>query len=188
MQNQEINTIKQHKNILLELRRNDSRNAIKNSRVFPIENDENYLGQFQFSNYLLASEKDYTSNLRGAKIGTIKLDDNLMMKIVDNQFNTILSIEQADNNENYCIHLNDVTENRLLIKDNFYKDSFIKKYKKDMFLYKDAFSKQYIANHEDLQAIDFYKCLPSDTNVTTEEIYKTVEHNNILDMLAKKYE
>ena len=57
-----------------------------------------------------------------------------------------------------------------------------------MFLYKDAFSKQYIASHEDLQMIDFYKCLPSDTNVTTEEIYKTVEHNNILDMLAKKYE
>lgn len=188
MQNQEINTIKQHKNILLELRRNDNRNAIKNSRVFPIENDENYLGQFQFSNYLLASEKDYTSNLRGARIATIKIDDNLMMKIVDNQFNTILSIEQSDNNENYCIHLNDVTEKRLLIKDNYYKERFIKKYKKDMFLYKDAFSKQYIASHEDLQMIDFYKCLPSDTNVTTEEIYKTVEHNNILDMLAKKYE
>ena len=41
---------------------------------------------------------------------------------------------------------------------------------------------------EDLQMIDFYKWLPSDTNVTTEEIYKTVGHNNILDMLAKKYE
>ena len=82
--------LKQHKNILLELRRNDNRNAIKNSRVFPIENDENYLGQFQFSNYLLASEKDYTSNLRGARIATIKIEDNLMMKIVDNQFNTIM--------------------------------------------------------------------------------------------------
>ena len=34
----------------------------------------------------------------------------------------------------------------------------------------------------------FYKCLPYNKNVETEEIYETVIKNNILERLAKRYE
>lgn len=188
LQTQEINTIKQHRNILLELRRNDARNEIKNSRVFPTENDENFTGQFQFSTFMLASDKEYTSNLRNAKIVRIKLDDTLMFKVLHNDINTILSIEQSDNEEEFCLSLSDVNEKRQLITDKYYKERFVKKYNKNLFKFKDAFSKNYISNNETIKMIDFFKCLPYNKSVETEEIYETVIKNNILERLAKRYE
>ena len=188
LQTQEINTMKQYRNVLLELRRNDTRNDGKNTRAFPDEYDSDVTGQFDFSNYKLVSEDQYLKIFQHSKSVKIKLPEKMMLHFIENNGKMIISIERSDNTEQYCFDLTDEKEDCQYLTEKYYKTSFIKKHEKGLFLYKDSFSKTYVQRDSRLMSINLFKLIPSSKSVTTEETYEKVKQNNFLKEMAKKYE
>lgn len=188
LQTQDINTIKQYGNVLLELRRNDARNDGKNLRAFPDENDSDVTGEFNFSNHKLVNEDTYYKLYNHAKSVKVKLNDGLMLHIVSNHDTVILSVEKSDNTEQYCINLADETEKSQFLSDKYYKVNFMKKHQKGMFYYKDSFSKTYMERDTFLMQLNLFKLIPASREITTEETYQKIKENNFLKMLAQKYE
>ena len=84
--------------------------------------------------------------------------------------------------------LNDETEERTFIQERFYSDRFHKRYKKGLFKFKDAFSKQYISEDDTIQSINFYRLFKKEQQNTTEETYERVSMDYILNAIAQKYE
>lgn len=186
LQTHEINTIKAYGNILLEMRRNDKRNDGKNIRAFPDPNDSDVTGEFNFTNYRLVTPDEYHKEFNHGEFIKIRIDANLMLTVL-RKSDIILSIEKSDNKEDYCLNLNDETLDRVYIQDRFYSDRFVKRYKKGLFLYKDAFSKQHISEDENLQRINFLRLFKNNEN-TVDDAYKLVEKDMFLKRLASKYE
>lgn len=187
LQTHEINTIQQYGNILLEMRRNDQRNDGKNIRAFPDPNDSDVTGEFKFSNYRLVTPDQYNKEFNKGQFIKIRINADLMLTVL-RKSDIILSVERADNNEDYCMNLNDETEDRTYIQERFYSDNFHKRYKKGLFKYKDAFSKQYISEDDTLQSINFYRLFKKEQQNTTEETYERVALDYILNQIASKYE
>ena len=100
----------------------------------------------------------------------------------------VLSIERSNNTEQFCINLVDETEKSQYLNDKYYKQSFVKKHEKGMFLYKDSFSKSYMERDPMLMQLNLFKIIPSAKEITTEETYIKIKENNFLKSLAKKYE
>lgn len=188
LQTQEINTMKQYRNVLLELRRNDSRNDGKNTRAFPDEYDSDVTGQFQFSNYKLVSDEEYLRDFQHSQSVKIKLPEKLMLHFIHNSGKMILSVERSDNTEQYCTELTDESEDCQYLTEKYYKQTFIKKHEKGLFYYKDSFSKTFVQRDTRLMSINLFKLLPSSKHVTTEETYEKMIHQNYLKEMQKKYE
>lgn len=188
LQTQEINTMQQYRNVLLELRRNDSRNDGKNTRAFPDEYDSDVTGQFQFSNYKLVSDEEYLRDFQHSKSVKIKLPEKLMLHFIENNGKMILSVERSDNTEQYCTELTDESEDCLYLTEKYYKQTFIKKHEKGLFYYKDSFSKTFVQRDNQLMSINLFKLLPSSKTHTTEETYNRVVKANFLKVMASKYE
>lgn len=188
LQTQEINTMKQYRNVLLELRRNDARNDGKNTRAFPDEYDSDVTGQFEFSTYKLVPEDQYLKIFQHAKSVKIKLPEKMMLHFIENNGKMILSVERSDNTEQYCVQLTDEKEDCQFLTEKYYKQSFVKKHEKGLFDYKDSFSKTYIQRDIQLMQINLFKLIPSSKTITTEETYERVQQNLFLKHMASKYE
>lgn len=189
LQSHEINTMKQYNNVLLEMRKNEARNDGKNLRAFPDPNDSDVTGEFKFASYKLSTPEEYISQLHHGELVKIRIDSQLMFTILKNCSKITVGIERADNEEDYCMSLNDEEENKPFLTERFYKDNFYKRYEKGKFKYKDAFSKEYITHmNSDLMNINFYRLFKKVENVEPEEVLKKAEENRILKMLAMKYE
>lgn len=188
LQTQEINTMKQYRNVLLELRRNDSRNDGKNTRAFPDEYDSDVTGQFQFSNYKLVTDEEYLRDFQHSQSVKIKLPEKLMLHFIRNNGRMILSVERSDNTEQYCTELTDESEDCQYLTEKYYKQTFIKKHEKGLFYYKDSFSKTFVQRDTRLMSINLFKLLPSSKTVTTEETYEKMVHQNYMKEMQKKYE
>ena len=188
LQTQEINTIKQYRNVLLELRRNDSRNDGKNTRAFPDEYDSDVTGQFEFSNYKLIPEDQYLKIFQHSKSVKIKLPEKMMLHFIENNGKMVISIERSDNTEQYCLELTDEKENCQFLTEKYYKQSFVKKHEKGLFEYKDSFSKTFVQRDIQLMQINLFKLIPSSKTVSTDETYIRVKHNEELKRLFAKYE
>lgn len=188
LQTQPINTMKKYNNVLLELRRNDSRNDGKNTRAFPDKYDSDVTGEFEFSNYQLMSEDKYLSIFQHSKSVKVKLENKLMLHFIKHGGTMVLSIERSDNSEEYCINLYDESEKCKYLRERHYNPDFVTKYEKGLFQFKDAFSKKYIQKDPNLMSINLYKLLPRGKTHTVEETYERVKRRNLLEELARKYE
>lgn len=188
MQTQEINTMQQYRNVLLELRRNDARNEGKNTRAFPDEYDADVTGEFEFSNFQLLSEKQYISFCDKAEQVKIKLPEKMMLVVTKKDSKIALAVERSDNTETYCTELFKESETCEYLKENYYNDNFAKKYTKGLFKYKDSFSKSYINREENLMRLNLFKCFKKPKIVTTEETYQHIQKSNIIQELFNKYE
>ena len=187
LQNQEINTIQQYRNILLELRRNDDVNSSKNLRIFNDESDSNISGQFQFSNYLLVNENEYAKLEINANFARIDIGDNRALYVISNEDNIILSVESLNGEEKFCLKLEDETDEKQFLSERYFKKNFIKKYEKNLFLYKDSFSRTFIQRDENLMSLNFFKLL-SEKKVSSETVYKKRDELAFLKKLSERYE
>lgn len=187
LQNQEINTIQQYRNILLELRRNDDVNSTKNLRIFNDESDSNISGKFQFSNYLLVNENEYAKLEIDANFARIDLGDNRALYVISNNDTIILSVESLNGEEKFCLKLEDETDEKQFLSERYFKKNFIKKYEKNLFLYKDSFSRTFIQRDENLMSLNFFKLL-SEKKVSSETVYKKRDELAFLKKLSERYE
>lgn len=189
LQSHEINTMKQYNNVLLEMRKNEARNDGKNLRAFPDPNDGDVTGEFKFASYQLSTPEQYISQLHHGELVKVRIDSQLMFTILKNNGTIVVGIERADNEEDYCLNMNDEELHKPYLTQRFFKDNFHKRYEKGKFLYKDAFSKEYITNiNSTLMDINFYRLFKHIENVEPEEVLQKAEENRILNILARKYE
>ncbi|AAP42305.1 neck appendage [Streptococcus phage C1] len=187
LQNQEINTIQQHGKTILELRRNDEVNEEKTTGYFEDSVDSDITGEFNFSNYRLADQQTYNKALTNGTLYKIRLEDKLSYVILESDNEYILSIEESKLDENYCIHLKDETATCEYLKPSFYKDSFIKRFQKGHFNFKDSFSRTFIEGNEDLQRLNFFK-LNAVASTDHEDAYANIVRESWISRLAKIYE
>ena len=82
LQSQEMNTIKIYGNKILSIRRNDNINDRKNTRAFKDDEDSNFTGQFNYSNYLLVDENSYNQRLYRGQSIYIYIEKNLMLTYI----------------------------------------------------------------------------------------------------------
>lgn len=189
LQNQPINTIQKYQNKILELRRNDNVNETKNMRAFDDEEDANVSGQFNFSKYLLVSENEYSKTEIDAQYARIDLGDNKSLYFISKNGVEILSIETCNGTEKYCLNLRDETDNKEYLTEKYFSNRFKKYYEKNVFLFKDSFSKSYIQQDDNLMMINLYKCLSEKENtISSEEVYKKRDEITFMKKLAERYE
>lgn len=190
LENQEINTIQQYNNKLLELRRNDHVNATKNLRAFGDEEDSNITGQFNFSPYQLISESEYNKLEVNALSVKIDIGDGKCLYCINNNDKYVLSIEKLSGTEEYCVELKDETDSKEYLTSKFYKSDFSKYYEKGLFLFKDSFSKTYIKNNDHLLSINLFKCLPSTPppRNDSESVFEKNAMDSYIKKLAERYE
>ena len=117
-----------------------------------------------------------------------KLNEGKMLHLISKNDIMILSIEQSDKQEQYCIELQDETATCQFLTEKFYKQNFIKKYEKGFFKYKDSFSKSFINRDNNLMMINLFKLIPQSKINTTDDTYEKVVRDNFFKQLAKKYE
>ena len=191
LQSQEINTIKKYNNIVISLRRNDTINERKNTRAFKDENSSDFLGEFQFPNYLLLPDEDYNSKLYKGLSVYIQINDTHTLHVLQSKDNEhIISVEDRNpKNETHCIRLSDETETKKYLTDKFYSNNFLKKHEKGLFLYKNSFSKNYIQSDMNLLRLKFLKCFNNSIEENkTEKVIEEKQKNDIIKSLFKKYE
>ena len=190
LENQEINTIQQYNNKLLELRRNDHVNATKNLRAFGDEEDSNITGQFNFSPYQLISESEYNKLEVNALSVKIDIGDGKCLYCINNNDKYVLSIEKLSGTEEYCVELKDETDSKEYLTSKFYKSDFSKYYEKGLFLFKDSFSKTYIKNNDNLLSINLFKCLPTTppSRNDSESVFEKNAMDSYIKKLAERYE
>ena len=158
-------------------------------RAFADEEDSNVTGQFNYSKYLLVSENEYDKLSVSANFARIDISNNLSLKVINNQDETILSIEKLNGDETYCVELKDETDKKQFLTENYYNNRFHKKYEKNLFKYKDSFSKTFIQSNDRLMNLNFFKCLSTNNNkIQNEEVYTQRKQNEFLRKLAERYE
>ena len=188
LQSQEMNTIKIYGNKILSIRRNDNINDRKNTRAFEDDEDSNFTGQFNYSNYLLVDENSYNQRLYRGQSIYIYMEKNLMLHIIKDEDDYILSIEKRNNKEQFCLSLSDETADRKYLDSKFYKDSQIRKHERNAFLFKDSFSRNYIQDSPILTRLKFQKCFTKAVKKDPQEIVQSVEKYDLLKSLHEKFE
>lgn len=187
LQTHEIGSVKQYNNVLLEMKKNIHRNEGKNLRAFPDPNDSDVTGEFKFDNYMLTTPQEYVMNLNNSRRIKIRLSPELMYVIVKSGTKYILSIEKADNEEDFTLSFNDSNEHRKLITNRFLKDAMPKRFSKQIFMFKDAYSKEYISQHIEIQQINFYKMFKNTLEIEKEEVYNESKKNDELKRLFERF-
>lgn len=149
-----INTVKQYKNIYLEMLRNDNANDERNLRAFNETDDQMTMGQFEINAFNLASDEDRTQVLNKQRTIIIKLDFNYL-KIDYNfeTYKTILSITGYQPSYDYNINLKDNTKNSTYLKDSYYSANHEKRYNRQAYLFDNNFSKDFITNNSRFKQI-----------------------------------
>lgn len=188
LQTHEIGTVKQYNNVLLEMKKNEHRNDGKNLRAFHDPNDSDVTGEFKFDNYMLTTPQGYIQAMSGGEKIKIRIDPLTMYTILRSKGRYVLGIEKADNDEQYTLSLNDCNENRILLTERNMKDNLYKRFEKGMFQFKDAFSKEYITIHPELQRINFYKLFSKKSiEITHEEVYNEAIKEKELKALYERF-
>lgn len=174
-----INSLKIYDNIALEMRRNENANEARNTRAFKSENDAMTTGQFKINNFKLITKPEYDKISVNGTDFYVKLSDNLYMNIhyyPNADYYTdkpVLSIEAGIHDYLFCMDLKDLKEGVTFLNGFYYSEFMERKYNNGLFLFKNAFSKDYITSNLNVLQINIYKCigvaLSKDKTITKEK-------------------
>lgn len=148
LENHPLNTVKQYKNVYLEMVKNENANEERNLRAFSESDDKMTQGQFEINTFGLASEKDRTEVLNKQRTIIVKLDFNFLK--IDYNFDTyktILSITGYEKTYDYNINLKDNNDHSIFLKDSYFSNNHSKKYINESYLFDNNFTKDFITNN-----------------------------------------
>lgn len=163
LETHEINTLKQYGKIVLEMRKNENANEVRNTRAFDSEKDAMTTGQFNFNHYMILSAEEFKKIRYEGQQATIKVSDREMIAIYYQKtnygYNVVLSLE-SDPNQPYqfCVDIKDKKENVIFLKESFYGDN-TRKFNQGFFKFKNSFSKQQLTTDNRFSSIKFLKVL-----------------------------
>lgn len=143
LENHPINTAGIYGNIYLEMRRNENSNEERNLRAFNEELDDLTKGQFRINKYRLATDYDREKVLKDRHKIVVKLD-NSYLEIEFNENIIILSIIGYSDKYDFNTNIVDNSKDSTYLKEQFYNDNEIKKYNAGLYIFDNAYSKEYI--------------------------------------------
>lgn len=160
LQGHKINTVRQYKNVLLEMRRNDYSNEKRNTRAFDTDNDAMTTAEFNFNDYNLSDMPLKKHISKNGDYYHIKTEDSYIKVMFNvNDYQTNIKVVPNCDNYTYCIDVKDVKDNAIYLKESYYKDTHPKKYYRQSNLHFDnAYSKNYILNDINLIQLNINKC------------------------------
>lgn len=161
LQKHKINTSRIYGNINLEMRRNDNSNEKRNTRAFNSDNDAMTTGEFDFNTYNLADDPLRNHIAKNGDYFYIKTSDNyLKIAFNVNDYQTNIKVVPYTETYSFCTEVNDVQENAIFLKENYYKEIHPRKYYHPSNLHFDnAYTKQYVVTHPGLIELNINKCI-----------------------------
>lgn len=163
LEDQEINTMKQYGNILLEMRRNDNANVKRNIRAFNDSDDNLTTGQFKINRYLLAKKEIYTHVTSHLNYFYIKINRSMYIKVdyvLKPEPIYILSVITQNNIDyQFCNELKDITSSSTFLRSNYYDEDHYKRYIREDYLFLNSYSKDFILQHTNFNTIKIEKCI-----------------------------
>lgn len=198
LENHPINTMKKYGYIALEMRRNDNANERVNMRAFQTDDDPMTQAKFDINNFAISNEKLNNAMLSRSKDFNIKIGAYEFLNVSydpENQLDPIISFSTKADSYLFCIDLRDKKDGVILLDDKWQSENFYKKYDKNQFKFKNAFSKNRLVSDNLLVRIKMFKCIgyhnyttPSDDlNTKTEKVYKIKAEEQIKRNLFKKF-
>lgn len=191
-----INTMRRYDNIVLEMRKNDNANNDRNLRAFNSDNDAMTTGQFTINNFNIATEKERLLFHQNSETFHIKLDERFLSVTYDRTtFKCLLSIVEFSPTYEFNTMIRDNNGKSIYLKENFYSERQPKKYSKNLFLFDNAFSKNYITSRVEISAIKLNKCIaivhktkePTTIQERNEQNYERVYEQETLKALYNKF-
>ena len=149
LENHKINTAKVYHydfNVMLEINRNDNANEQRNTRAFGSQEDSMTTAQFETNAHNIATDDDRNEIKRNPRLIYVKLkNDYLRIWFNKDSLNVILSIvSQTDEPYQYNMQLKDNKKDSTYLNQSYFNDDHIKKIDKDVYLFENNFSKNYI--------------------------------------------
>lgn len=186
LQNHKINTIRQHNNILIELRKNQNVNNKKNLRAFDSENDAMTTAQFNFNDYQLTDDNDIQYIQKNSDFFYIKTEFGYLKIIFNvNDLRTDIKFVPYVENYQFCTQIEDVKEDVIYLDERYYDyDNHHKQYyKKGSFItFDNAYTKSFVLDNDDLIALRIKKVIKryfKSKQTTEPNIDKIYEDNYI---------
>lgn len=186
LQNHKINTIRQHNNILIELRKNQNVNNKKNLRAFDSENDAMTTAQFNFNDYQLTNDNDIQYIQKNSDFFYIKTEFGYLKIIFNvNDLRTDIKFVPYVENYQFCTQIEDVKEDVIYLDERYYdyENHHKQYYKKGSFItFDNAYTKSFVLDNDDLIALRIKKVIKryfKSKQTTEPDIDKIYEDNYI---------
>lgn len=177
LEKHKMNTKKKYDNIMLEVNKNDNANEERNLRAFKEEEDEMTKAEFRVNAYNIITEKVRQQLKTNARFIIVKLRDNYLKITFNTENNLILlSILNYSNTYNFNLLLKDNTKESFFLKENYFDENHVKKYIKGVYLFDNAYTKDYITH-------GFYEL---NTLKITKIITKYLSHNKMTNFEIKE--
>lgn len=144
-----INTVRKYGNIVLEMNRNDSANKKRNTRAFFTKDDAMTSGQFTINYHNIIKENELLKMEGKQDFIVCKLQNGSFLRITISDNTKIPLLEVTINEDSYQYNLllsDNNSKSTFLDPDKWFKDYFYKKHNKNLFRYKNSYSKDYITN------------------------------------------
>lgn len=143
-----MNTMKQYGKLILEVNKNDSANEERNLWAFDEENDDLTKAEFYINKHNIATDNDKQNINKEPKYIYIKLDKDYL-KITYNAKTyktllTIVSFIETGTTYDFNLLLKDNNEKSVYLDESFFDEKHYKKYNKNIFLFENMYSKDYI--------------------------------------------
>lgn len=184
LENHPIDSVAKYGNICLEMFNNKYVNTMRNLRAFDEEKDGLTVASFNINNFGIISSNERKRLLKDYRKVTVKLDNNYLVINYSLKEHIInLSIVAFSDNYDFNVNQSDNKKSSIYLKDSFYSDTYYKKYQKNIFLFENAFSKDYILSNNILKSIKILKLIgiKEQTEKSEEEKYQQYEDNYIKD-------
>src|SRR5699024_8067769 len=173
---------RKEKPFMLEIRRNDNQNEIRNTRAFGSDNDSMTTGQFETNDFNIATDDDRNHIKRNPRYIYIKLkSDYLKIWFNPDTLNIILSIESNINDPYlYNMQLKDNKEHSTYLNQKYFDDDHVKRIDKGAYKFDNNFSKNYITT-------DFYDLNRLKINKIIREFLRNDDREKEIESKEKQF-
>lgn len=155
-----VNTVKQYKDVMLEVHVNENANKKRNLTAFREEEDPMTHARFRINNYAVADTKDKLSIEKNARHFYIKANEYFIKVTYEREtYNVLLSVSTVYQDYSFNTNLKDNKKDSIYLKESFFSENHYKKYDNNEFLFDNNYSKDVILSSYDLAFLKIMKCI-----------------------------
>src|SRR5699024_1703981 len=140
-----MNEVRKYENVVLEFNRNEQANEERNLRAFDETKDSMTMGEFDINNHNVANENDRLRINKNPSYIYIKLvKEYLKITYNTDTYECMLSIITYAKKYDFNLLIKDNNNESIYLNENYYDMEHDRKYNKDLFLFDNVYSKDYI--------------------------------------------
>ena len=191
-----MNEVRKYENVVLEFNRNEQANEERNLRAFDETKDSMTMGEFDINNHNVANENDRLRINKNPSYIYIKLvKEYLKITYNTDTYECMLSIITYAKKYDFNLLIKDNNNESIYLNENYYDMEHDRKYNKDLFLFDNVYSKDYILsdmhNLTELRINKIIKRHMTDNKLDNfekrEKVYKENYLENTKKALYKKF-